>query len=114
MQEECLHYLVEVHWLDADTSAGWTELSTKKSSPVLVISRGLLAGEDKHFVTLAISHDEDSDTYLSPHRIPKDMIRKFGVISADTSCSSTLHPSNYLSSKQLAQTLAEIFPDPSF
>lgn len=68
--------LYEVHWLDAEGKAGWSD-PTEKIERVPVINIGFLISEDTEYVKLAAAYvDKQDDMEVSSTDIiPKNMIQ---------------------------------------
>jgi len=71
--------VVEVTWLDADGSSGWSEYDEKGQDIKYLKSYGLLVDKGETFVVIAECKGE-GNTWSSIQRIPNQMVKKVRVI----------------------------------
>ncbi len=76
------HKLVEVLWLDAETSFGWEEIPDTDLEPVLAVTVGFLVSENEHYMAIASTYSETSCN--SRIKIPKSMIQSYRELKTIT------------------------------
>lgn len=67
------HKLVEVFWLDAETSYGWEEIKETDLDPALCVTVGFLISFDKYHIVVASTYAHSSCN--SRIKIPVGMIQ---------------------------------------
>ena len=67
--------LMLVHWMDANSAAGWTDLHNFEPDHGLTFSVGWLVHEDEQCLVLAGTWDETTETFNNYIQIPKGMIK---------------------------------------
>jgi hypothetical protein len=68
--------VLEIHWVDSEAHAGWTEAGDIPKKLGLVIACGILAYESSESVVLACSYDQETDSFNPLFTIPKVAIKK--------------------------------------
>ena len=83
------HYpLVEVCWIDAETSYGWEDIAEADLSPAFAITVGFLVAQNEHYIMIASTYSEN--TCNSRIKIPKTMIEGMKELKAAASKKSLL------------------------
>ena len=73
-----LYPLVEVFWLDAETSYGWEEIPDTDLNPVLAVTVGFLVNKNEHYIAIASTYSEGSCN--SRIKIPVGMVQSMSEI----------------------------------
>jgi len=68
------HRIVAIHWLDAESTGGWSE-DDPSEKPWIMVSVGIYIRKDKHFLHYADTHIGDKE-YGNKSKIPLGMIQK--------------------------------------
>lgn len=73
--------LVEISWIDAEQSSGWSHDDPKDDKPIIIKTYGLLVRKTKDWVIHADSYLPDTKTWGGRGKIPTGMVRKIKVIT---------------------------------
>ena len=92
-----LYPLVEVLWLDAETSYGWEEIPDTDLTPVLAVTVGFLVSKNEHYIAVASTYSEGSCN--SRIKIPSGMIQSMVEIKPSKTKKSPLESLQSVRSK---------------
>ena len=65
--------LVEICWLDAETSHGWEEVATTDLDPIPAVTVGFLLAQNEYYLSVASTYSEGSCN--SRIKIPVSMVQ---------------------------------------
>lgn len=73
--------LIEIHWIDAETEAGWSYDDPEKDNPVIIKTYGLLVRKTKDWVIHADTYLPDTKAWGNKGKIPAGMVVKIKTIA---------------------------------
>jgi len=68
--------LVEIHWIDAEAEAGWSEDDPAKDKPTILKTYGLLVRKTKDWVIHADTYIPETKVWGGKGKIPAGMVKK--------------------------------------
>lgn len=80
--------LVEICWLDAETSHGWEEVATTDLDPIPAVTVGFLLAQNEYYLSVASTYSEGSCN--SRIKIPVSMVQTMVELKTSRTKKQTL------------------------
>ena len=68
--------LVEIHWIDAEGHAGWSQDNPDDDKPIVIKTYGLLVRRTKQWIIHADTYLPDTKEWGGKGKIPAGMVKK--------------------------------------